>query len=96
MKFKVKKIQTKLLLSYGLLLLVICAIFSILYLVSRNTIQNAAIESSRYTVEVKGEKLNTEIDYLLTVRDQIYNNSSVNKYVNAMISSSDSWSSHYF
>lgn len=96
MKFKVKKIQTKLLLSYGLLLLVICAIFSILYLVSRNTIQNAAIESSRYTAEVKGEKLNTEIDYLLTVRDQIYNNSSVNKYVNAMISSSDSWSSHYF
>ncbi len=96
MKFKVKKIQTKLLLSYGLLLLVICAIFSILYLVSRNTIQNAAIESSRYTAEVKREKLNTEIDYLLTVRDQIYNNSSVNKYVNAMISSSDSWSSHYF
>ena len=95
MKFKIKKIQTKLLLSYGLLLLVICAIFSILYFVSRNTIQNAAIESSRYTAEVKGEKLNTEIDYLMTVRDQIYNSSSVNKYVNAMISSSDSWSSHY-
>ncbi len=96
MKIKLNNIQSKLFVSYGILLAIISIIFSILYSVSKHTIQKAAIESSYYTAQVMAEKLNSEMEYLLTVRDQIYSNTSVNKYINAIRTSTDSWSSHYY
>lgn len=95
MKIKLNNIQSKLFVSYGILLVIISIIFSILYSVSKHTIQKAAIESSYYTAQVMAEKLNSEMEYLLTVRDQIYSSTSVNRYINAIRTSTDSWSFHY-
>lgn len=95
MKFKINNIRMKLLLSYGFLLMIICIIFSILYLVSKHTIQTTTINNSLYTAEIMGEKLNSEIEYLLTIVNQIYNNNSVNKHVNNIRTSADSWTLHY-
>ena len=81
---KMKTIRSKLFLSYGAILLLVCIFFAVSYSVSKNIIQKSAATNSLNSVKIIGQDLNSELTYLFNLRDQIYNDSDVNFYINRL------------
>lgn len=92
---KMKTIRSKLFLSYGAILLLVCIFFAVSYSVSKNIIQKSAATNSLNSVKIIGQDLNSELTYLFNLRDQIYNDSDVNFYINRLKRETDTLEKHY-
>lgn len=92
---RLRKIKHKLFLSYGIILLVMCAVMCISYAVARGTIKSAATESFRHSLYVTAQEIEGVNSDISQLYDLIYNSSDVRDYINRIKTSADTYDRHY-